>query len=203
MVFVRATDRARTFELSIVTRPDTRLDHSVKIQVGIPNRYCQVDNPFCVTMKYAFQTPKKLCLIIDVMMGGDLKYHLRHAAGGRFSEDFARFYAARTLLGLEALHAAKVVYRDLKPENILVAADGRTRLSDMGLAVLEVPGLRGIAGTRGDGVQRQYLEFRFFFGHRVVVNWCRVKAISRTPKKFAWSQWFSRTLPHRLPQIGN
>jgi serine/threonine protein kinase len=66
------------------------------------------------------------------MMGGDLGFHL--ARKGRFSQREAKYYAARTLLGIAALHAQGVVYRDLKPENILMDADGTTKISDLGLA---------------------------------------------------------------------
>ncbi|KAJ8610540.1 hypothetical protein CTAYLR_009749 [Chrysophaeum taylorii] len=107
-----------------------------------------IDSPFCINLKYAFQTPTSLVLIIDLMMGGDLRYH-HHRKEKRFPEEWARYYGARTMLGLQALHDAGFIYRDLKPENILVADDGSTRLSDMGLAVRETPGLRGTAGTPG------------------------------------------------------
>ena len=44
----------------------------------------------------------------------------------------SRYYAARTLLGLKALHDRDFVYRDVKPENMLVDEHGRVRLSDLG-----------------------------------------------------------------------
>ncbi|KAH8059619.1 G-protein coupled receptor kinase [Aureococcus anophagefferens] len=92
------------------------------------------DSPFCVNMKYAFKTEAALCLVIDLMMGGDLSFHLDKAEGRKMPENFVRYYSARVVLGLEVMHEAKIVYRDLKPENVLVDGDGRTRLSDLGLA---------------------------------------------------------------------
>lgn len=63
-------------------------------------------------MTYAFQTPEKLCFILDLMNGGDLHYHLtQHNV---FSEAEVRFYAAEVILGLEHMHNRFIVYRDLK-----------------------------------------------------------------------------------------
>lgn len=72
----------------------------------------QEGSPFIVCMTYAFQTPEKLCFILDLMNGGDLHYHL--SQHGVFSEREVRFYAAEVILGLEHMHNRYVVYRDLK-----------------------------------------------------------------------------------------
>ncbi|XP_015783383.1 G protein-coupled receptor kinase 1 [Tetranychus urticae] len=90
------------------------------------------DCPFIVCMTYAFQTPDKLCFILDLMNGGDLHYHL--SQHGVFSEQEMRFYAAEVILGLEHMHKRFVVYRDLKPANILLDEHGHVRISDLGLA---------------------------------------------------------------------
>lgn len=68
---------------------------------------------------------------------------------GAFDEARTKYYVARTVLGLKAIHDIGLVYRDLKPENVLVDTDGRTRLSDMGLAVPYTEGMTGCSGTSG------------------------------------------------------
>ena len=69
-------------------------------------------SPFIVCMTYAFQTVDKLCLVLDLMEGGDLNYHLR--VKGTFNEREVKFYAAEIILALKHMHDRKIIYRDLK-----------------------------------------------------------------------------------------
>lgn len=107
-----------------------------------------IDSPFVVCLKYAYATPTDLYLILDLMNCGDLGFHLSRK--GRFSEIDAKYYAARTLLGLAALHDLDIAHRDIKPENILMDKEGFTKISDLGLACkVGKKGLSGTCGTRG------------------------------------------------------
>ena len=107
----------------------------------------EVTSPFVVNLKYSFQTKEDLYLILDLMTGGDLSFHLCQRR--RFSREQCLYYAARIMLGLQALHDKNFVYRDLKPENLLLAEDGRVRITDLGLATKVTSRLHGAAGTRG------------------------------------------------------
>lgn len=106
-----------------------------------------VDTPFVVNLKYSFQTKDDLFLILDLMTGGDLSFHLSQMR--RFSTEQCLYYAARIMLGLQAIHDKNYVYRDLKPENLLLSEDGRVRITDLGLATKVTTKLHGAAGTRG------------------------------------------------------
>ena len=90
-----------------------------------------VNNPFIVPLKFSFQNPDKLYLVmsfgespvrrarlrlsvfwalmVDAVNGGELFYHLQRE--GKFDEYRSRFYAAELLCALEHLHMFNVVYR--------------------------------------------------------------------------------------------
>ena len=83
----------------------------------LPTNVFQEGCPFIVCMTYAFQTPEKLCFILDLMNGGDLHYHLNQH--GIFNELELQFYASEVTLGLEHMHNRSIVYRDLKVRSSL------------------------------------------------------------------------------------
>lgn len=108
-----------------------------------------VNNPFIVSLHYAFQTPSKLCLILDYCSGGDLSKHLK--IEGRFTEDKARLYLCEIILALQDLHKRDIIYRDLKPDNVVLDEDGHCRLTDFGLSkegvMYHTSGARSFCGS--------------------------------------------------------
>ncbi|KAL5022104.1 hypothetical protein ScPMuIL_001259 [Solemya velum] len=111
----------------------------------------KINSKFVVSLAYAFETKDALCLVLTIMNGGDLKFHIHNMGNPGFEEERAIFYAAEIICGLENLHSHNIVYRDLKPENILLDDNGHVRISDLGLAV-EIPEgeqIKGRVGTVG------------------------------------------------------
>lgn len=91
-----------------------------------------INHPFVVNLRYAFQTPKSLYLLMDFVPGGELFSRLNTETF--LLESHAMFYTAEIILALEAMHENGIIYRDLKPENILIHRDGHVCLTDFGLA---------------------------------------------------------------------
>jgi len=110
-----------------------------------------VNSNFVVSLGYAYETKDALNLVLTIMNGGDLKFHIHNMGEPGVSVERAVFYAAEITCGLHDLHKERIVYRDLKPENILLDDDGHIRISDLGLAMRIPPGetIKGKVGTVG------------------------------------------------------
>ncbi|XP_063459565.1 G protein-coupled receptor kinase 4 isoform X1 [Pan paniscus] len=121
----------------------------------------KVQSRFVVSLAYAYETKDALCLVLTIMNGGDLKFHIYNLGNPGFDEQRAVFYAAELCCGLEDLQRERIVYRkkqfpllslkcwsswalslfsvtlpgDLKPENILLddRETGSCHLSQAGL----------------------------------------------------------------------
>ncbi|XP_055063393.2 G protein-coupled receptor kinase 5 isoform X1 [Misgurnus anguillicaudatus] len=111
----------------------------------------RVNSRFVVSLAYAFETKEALCLVLTLMNGGDLRFHIYNMGPQGLLKDRVKFYAAEVLCGLDHLHQQSIIYRDLKPENILLDDDGHIRISDLGLAVIlkEERLVKGRVGTQG------------------------------------------------------
>ena len=80
-------------------------------------------------MHYAYEDRDNVYLVIDLMLGGDLRYHLGKYR--KFSEEqtskffaidlnwFAEFFVACMIMCLEYLHKNQILHRDIKPENLV------------------------------------------------------------------------------------
>ena len=96
-----------------------------------------VQSNFIINVHYAFQDKLNLYLIMDLLLGGDLRYHI--ARKRRFPMDITQFFVACLIHALEAVHAAMIIHRDVKPENLVFDNDGYLRLTDFGVARMLTP----------------------------------------------------------------
>merc|ERR1711865_611409 len=127
-----------------------------------------------VSLNYAFQTPKKLYMVLEYCAGGELFFHLSRA--GRFSEGRCKFYASEILLGLEYLHSLDIIYRDLKPENLLLDSEGHAKITDFGLSkegISDNVSARTMCGTP-EYLAPEILDKR---GHGKAVDWYSLGAL--------------------------
>ena len=89
-------------------------------------------HPFLVNMHYAFQDKDNLYLVIDILNGGDLRFHCSRYR--KFSEEQTRFFIACMVHALSYVHENNVIHRDVKPENLILDDKGYVHLTDFGIA---------------------------------------------------------------------
>ncbi|KAL3229175.1 Serine/threonine-protein kinase YPK2/YKR2 [Nakaseomyces bracarensis] len=133
---VRKKDTKKVYALKAIRKSYIVSKSEVTHTLAERTVLARIDCPFIVPLKFSFQSPEKLYLVLACINGGELFYHLQRE--GRFDLSRSRFYAAELLCALETLHKMDVIYRDLKPENILLDYQGHIALCDFGLCKLNM-----------------------------------------------------------------
>uniref|UniRef100_A0A674NGF7 Serine/threonine kinase 32C n=1 Tax=Takifugu rubripes TaxID=31033 RepID=A0A674NGF7_TAKRU len=108
----------------------------------------EIEHVFLVNLWYSFQDEEDMFMVVDLLLGGDLRYHLQQ--GVQFSEDAARLYLCEMTLALDYLQSQHIIHRDVKPDNILLDERGHAHLTDFNIATIIKDGERAtaLAGTK-------------------------------------------------------
>ena len=106
---VRKKDTGRIYAMKIIRKSSIIERSEVEHTLAERNVLAQIQHPFVVNLKFSFQSPEKLYLVLAFVNGGELFHHLQNE--GVFSEDRARFYTAELLEALECLHKFDIIYR--------------------------------------------------------------------------------------------
>ena len=108
---------------------DRRSEKSIKCEREFLSK---LRHPFIVNMNCAFQDYENLYLVMDLLTGGDLRYHICRIR--KFTEEETKFFISCLLLGLEYIHNNNIIHRDIKPENLVSDENGYIRITDFGVA---------------------------------------------------------------------
>ena len=123
-------------------------------------------NDFIVNMYYAFQDYSNVYLVIDYLLGGDLRYHIEKKK--IFTEKETKFIISNIIIGLEYIHSKNIIHRDIKPENLIFDSFGYIRITDFGISKInEKDNSNESSGTPG------YMapEVLFFQNHSFPVDY--------------------------------
>lgn len=125
----------RFYAMKVLNKQRVLQKEQVSYAMSERDVMCNLEHPYLVALRFAFQTNHRLFLVMDYIEGGHLWLHMK---SGFLAEDVARVFVAEIVLALCHLHALSIAHRDLKPENILLDSDNHCRLTDFGLAKREL-----------------------------------------------------------------
>ena len=132
-------------EMSKTKIIDKRSEKSVKAERDLLE---MMHHPFIINMHFSFQDNDHLYITMDLLTGGDLRYHLCRKK--KFSEPETKFFIACIILSLEYIHTNNIIHRDLKPENLVMDNKGYVKLTDFGIAKVYVKdNYKETSGTPG------------------------------------------------------
>lgn len=94
----------------------------------------RLDYSFLVNLWFTFQDEEDLFVVVDLLLGGDFRYHLQQ--GIKFNEEVVRFYVGEIAMALDYLKNHKIIHRDVKPDNLLLDNKGHVHLTDFNVATI-------------------------------------------------------------------
>ncbi|XP_059486124.1 serine/threonine-protein kinase greatwall isoform X2 [Neocloeon triangulifer] len=132
----KKTNPDKYFAIKVMKKSEMIHKNMVSQVITERNALALSQSPMCVRLFYSLQTKSSIYLVMEYMVGGDLKSLL--SVYGYFDEAMATFYCAEIALALQYLHSHGIIHRDLKPDNILLTDQGHIKLTDFGLSQISL-----------------------------------------------------------------
>ena len=116
-------------EMSKTRIIDKKCENTILLERDLLSK---MNHPFIVNMHFSFQDLNSLYLVMDLITGKDLRYHLSKQK--KFSAEQSKFFLACTILGLEYIHYNNILHRDIKPDNLVLDKNGYVKITDFGIS---------------------------------------------------------------------
>jgi serine/threonine kinase 32 len=136
---VERKDTNLSFALKYIRKDEVVRSESVRNIIRERRMLEHVNHPFICNLRYSFQDIEYMYLVVDLMSGGDLRFHISRKT---FTEDAVRFWIAELGCALRYVHGQNIIHRDIKPDNVLLDSDGHVHLTDFNVASDIIPGKR-------------------------------------------------------------
>ncbi|KAL8904504.1 MAG: hypothetical protein Q9207_003226 [Kuettlingeria erythrocarpa] len=128
---VERKDTGLTFALKYIRKDEVVRSESVRNIIRERRMLEHLNHPFLCNLRYSFQDIEYLYIVVDLMNGGDLRFHISRKT---FTEEAVRFWMAELGCALRYIHQQGIVHRDLKPDNVLLDSEGHVHLADFNVA---------------------------------------------------------------------
>ncbi|MCJ1463865.1 hypothetical protein MMC07_002474 [Pseudocyphellaria aurata] len=128
---VERKDTGLTFALKYIRKDEVVRSESVRNIIRERRMLEQLNHPFLCNLRYSFQDIEYLYIVVDLMNGGDLRFHISRKT---FTEEAVRFWMAQLGCALRYIHQQGIIHRDVKPDNVLLDSEGHLHLADFNVA---------------------------------------------------------------------
>jgi serine/threonine kinase 32 len=128
---VERKDTGLTFALKYIRKDEVVRSESVRNIIRERRMLEHLNHPFLCNLRYSFQDIEYLYIVVDLMNGGDLRFHISRKT---FTEDAVRFWMAELGCAVRYCHQQGIVHRDIKPDNVLLDSEGHVHLADFNVA---------------------------------------------------------------------
>ncbi|KAI0553134.1 kinase-like domain-containing protein [Xylaria curta] len=128
---VERKDTGLSFALKYIRKDEVVRSESVRNIIRERRMLEHVNHPFICNLRYSFQDIEYMYLVVDLMSGGDLRFHISRKT---FTEEAVRFWISELACALRYVHGQGIIHRDVKPDNVLLDADGHVHLTDFNVA---------------------------------------------------------------------
>ncbi|KAJ5650472.1 Serine/threonine-protein kinase 32B [Penicillium longicatenatum] len=128
---VERKDTGLTFALKYIRKEEVVRSESVRNIIRERRMLEHLNHPFLCNLRYSFQDIEYIYIVVDLMNGGDLRFHISRKC---FTEEAVRFWAAELGCALKYIHSQGIIHRDVKPDNVLLDSEGHVHLADFNVA---------------------------------------------------------------------
>ncbi|XP_052011590.1 serine/threonine-protein kinase 32A [Apodemus sylvaticus] len=129
-----------------------------------------LEHPFLVNLWYSFQDEEDMFMVVDLLLGGDLRYHLQQNV--HFQEDTVKLFICELAMALDYLQSQRIIHRDMKPDNILLDEHGHVHITDFNIAAMlpKETRITTVAGTK-PYMAPEMFSSRKETGYSFAVDW--------------------------------
>jgi serine/threonine kinase 32 len=110
------------YAMKTLTKKVIVTSKNIEMLMNERNLLIEFECPWLCNMHYAFQDDHNCYLVMDLCLGGDLRFHLNKSPQ-IFNEEACKFYVACNINALRYLHVQNCLHRDIKPDNMLLDSE--------------------------------------------------------------------------------